>query len=73
MKIIMQTLSAGPKGVRLPGVEYNVPVDEGRALISGGYATSAKVARETAARAAPDENAAQPKPRRRRRSAAAAR
>jgi hypothetical protein len=71
MKIIMDTLAAGPEGVRFDGVEYNVTAAEGRALIAGGYAHSSK---ETSARSVPVENAAfDSKPRRRRRAAAALR
>ena len=60
MKIVMDALSAGPTGVRFRGAEYDVPAVEGRALIAGGYAHAAT--KETAARSAPAENAAQQKP-----------
>ena len=34
----MLTLQAGPKGVREPGKEYDVPDKEAKDLIAGGYA-----------------------------------
>ena len=38
MRVIMKTLSQDAKGTREPGKEYDVPDDEAKALIKGGYA-----------------------------------
>ncbi len=42
MKIKMKTLAAGPLGNKHPNVEYDVPDQEGKDLVSGGYAVEIK-------------------------------
>jgi hypothetical protein len=44
MQIKMETLQAGPAGVRLPDRVYKVSDAEGQALILGGYAVEVKAA-----------------------------
>lgn len=41
MKILMKSLSAGPEGVRSPGKIYEVPDNEAKGLLEGGYAVAA--------------------------------
>lgn len=67
MKIRMKTLAAGPAGVYRPGQEVDLPADEARALIEGGYAEAVGKVRETAA-VEPPEEAVMPKKTRKRRS-----
>ena len=38
MKIKMTSLAAGPAGIMYPGREYNLPDEQARELIDGGYA-----------------------------------
>jgi len=38
MRLTMKTLSAGPAGTIQPGQTVDVPDEEGRALVRGGYA-----------------------------------
>ena len=61
----MRTLSAGPGGNRLPGLVYDVPPEEARALVAGGYAEPVDRVPEAAppetAAVLPPENAARPR------------
>lgn len=69
MKIRMLTLAAGPDGVLQPGQEVDLPGEQARALIEGGYAEAVEKIRETAA-VEPPEKAVTPKKTRKRRSSA---
>lgn len=46
-KIKMLSMSAGPAGTYLVGCVYNVPVDEAKELINGGFAVPVKEVYET--------------------------
>ena len=83
MRIVLRTRYAGPRGTAGPGSPMDLPDDEAKALIDGGYAVPAdkpkpkaeeepkrKAAeRETASEEQP-ETAAAPPPRRRRKTSA---
>ena len=58
MKVKMLTLQAGPKGVREPGKEYDVPDKEAKELIAGGYAQPVGVEKAASRRGA--EKATEP-------------
>jgi len=42
MRLIMKTLSQDAKGMREPGKEYDVPDEEAKDLIKGGFAIMAE-------------------------------
>lgn len=62
MRVRMNTTSAGPEGVLQSGREYDLPPEEARQLLQGGYATPVKPEAETAVRSAPETAAAPTRP-----------
>lgn len=42
MKVTMRTTAAGPNGQMFPDKTYDIPSDQAKALIDGGYAVSAE-------------------------------
>lgn len=55
MNVKMLTLDAGPDGVRQPGKIYDVPANEAKALIAGGYAIDATNLKDPKRRGAPQQ------------------